>query len=78
MRSLGLRSVHSLFSALDLLIQLNILVLGENFNYCAILDDYDIGAKIGEGGFGYVLLGTHKQNKKQVAIKFMDVTEYCK
>lgn len=51
---------------------------GETFNNFAILDDYELGNVIGEGGFGQVLVGTHKQTKKKVAIKFMDVSESCK
>ena len=51
---------------------------GETFNNCAILDDYKIGELIGEGGFGKVHLGINKENKKQVAIKFMDMTQTCK
>lgn len=51
---------------------------GENFNNCAILDDYDIGEVVGEGGFGQVFLGKIKSNGNKVAIKFMDVSEYRK
>jgi serine/threonine protein kinase len=47
---------------------------GENFNYCAILDDYEIGRTLGVGGFGKVLLGRNKETNKQVAIKFTDVS----
>lgn len=46
---------------------------GENFNYCAILDDYELGRTLGVGGFGKVVLAQHKTHKKQVAIKFTDV-----
>lgn len=46
---------------------------GEQFNYCAILDDYDLGRTLGVGGFGKVVLGKHRETKKQVAIKFNDV-----
>ena len=46
---------------------------GEDFNYCAILDDYELGRTLGEGGFGKVKLGIHKETKQQVAIKFMDI-----
>lgn len=46
---------------------------GENFNYCAILDDYEMGRVLGVGGFGKVIHAKHKENKKQVAIKFTDV-----
>lgn len=34
---------------------------GEDFNYCAILDDYEIGRVLGIGGFGKVMLGKHKE-----------------
>jgi hypothetical protein len=34
---------------------------GENFNNYAILDDYELGGIIGEGGFGQVMLGTHRK-----------------
>ena len=46
---------------------------GDNFNYCAILDDYEIGRTLGVGGFGKVVLGKHKETKALVAIKFTDV-----
>ena len=46
---------------------------GDNFNYCAILDDYEMGRTLGVGGFGKVILGRHKETKQQVAIKFTDV-----
>jgi serine/threonine protein kinase len=60
----------NLISANDVLyIALN----GEHFNYCAILDDYDLGRTLGIGGFGKVVLGKNKENKKEVAIKFTDV-----
>ena len=60
----------NLISANDILyIALN----GEHFNYCAILDDYDLGRTLGIGGFGKVILGKSKENKKEVAIKFTDV-----
>lgn len=52
---------------------LYIALSGDNFNYCAILDDYDLGQILGVGGFGKVVLGTHKESKQQVAIKFTDV-----
>ena len=34
---------------------------GEDFNYCAILDDYEIGRVLGQGGFGKVMLGKHRE-----------------
>ena len=48
--------------------------LGETFNFCAILDDYDIQHVIGQGGFGKVNLAVHKETRKKVAIKFMDIS----
>jgi serine/threonine protein kinase len=51
---------------------------GKNFSNLAILDDYETGKVLGEGGFGKVILGTEKLTKKKVAIKYIDVTEQCK
>ena len=55
------------------IISLYLLLTGEDFNYCAILDDYEIGKTLGVGGFGKVVLGKHRENKTEVAIKFTDV-----
>ena len=52
---------------------LYIALRGEAFDHCTILDDYDIGRTLGVGGFGEVKLGTHRENKQEVAIKFMDI-----
>jgi serine/threonine protein kinase len=52
-------------------------IIGEDFNYSAILDDYQIIRELGQGGFGKVVLAKHKEDKKEVAIKFMDVSENC-
>lgn len=41
----------------------------------AILDDYETGKVLGEGGFGTVNLATEKLSKKKVAIKYIDVSE---
>jgi serine/threonine protein kinase len=49
------------------------ICLGEDFNYCAILDDYELGKTLGIGGFGKVVLGRQRENKSEVAIKFTDV-----
>ncbi len=51
-----------------------LIISGEDFNYSAILDDYVISRELGVGGFGTVMLGKHKEEKKEVAIKFMDVS----
>ena len=42
---------------------LYIAMRGEDFNYCAILDDYEMGRVLGIGGFGKVLLGKHRETK---------------
>ena len=48
---------------------------GESFNNCAIMDDYSIIKEpIGVGGFGTVHLATHRETKKNYAVKFMDVS----
>ena len=52
---------------------------GEPFNNCAILDDYSIVKEpIGVGGFGTVHLATHRETKKQFAVKFMDISSNSK
>ena len=46
---------------------------GEEFNFAAILDDYEMGQILGVGGFGKVYLAKHRVTRKEVAIKFTDV-----
>ena len=46
----------------------------ETFNNCAILDDYKMGEKIGEGGFGFVHIARNRETNKDYAVKFMDMT----
>lgn len=36
---------------------------GEDFSFAAILDDYELIRTLGEGGFGKVELGRHRENK---------------
>jgi len=48
---------------------------GEDFNYCAILDDYELGRVLGTGGFGKVILGKNRETKAEVAIKFLECGE---
>ena len=47
---------------------LYIALKGEDFSYCAILDDYELGRTLGVGGFGKVLLGKNWVDKSEVAI----------
>lgn len=51
---------------------------GEDFNNCAILDEYETGKLLGSGGYGDVRLAKHIQTKKKVAIKFMDISDQRK
>lgn len=51
---------------------------GEEFNNCAILDEYELGQIIGQGGFGRVRKAVTKKGKKEVAIKFMDISDLRK
>jgi serine/threonine protein kinase len=64
-----------LYLAMKGMIERELMSLGEEFSYSAILDDYLITEELGVGGFGKVMLGKHKEEKKEVAIKFMDVSE---
>ena len=50
------------------------LYLAEPFNFCAILDDYDIEKEIGRGGYGVVNLAINKETRKKFAVKFMDIS----
>jgi serine/threonine protein kinase len=51
---------------------------GEDFNNCALLDEYEMGQVLGEGGFGKVVLAKHVLTRKKVAIKFMDIQDQRK
>jgi serine/threonine protein kinase len=51
------------------------LFLGEAFNFCAVLDDYDLGKILGEGGFGRVHIAVHRETKREYAIKIMDIAQ---
>lgn len=46
---------------------------GEEFNNCAILDEYTLGEVIGRGGYGLVRKAVAIKGKREVAIKFMDI-----
>lgn len=49
---------------------------GEQFDHSAFLDDYIMGDEIGEGGFGKVFKATHKVTGENVAVKYMNISEY--
>ena len=50
--------------------------LGEEFDQKSLFSEYKITKKLGEGGFGLVMLGVHKKTQKKVAIKFVDPKAY--
>lgn len=37
---------------------------------------YEIGEKLGEGGFGSVYRATHSVTRERVAVKFIDLSRY--
>jgi len=51
---------------------------GEPYTYNNIIDDFKLIRSLGEGGFGKVMLGRHKEKGFDVAIKYMDISENCK
>ena len=72
----GKSTTFQLFYPLSLVEPMLIVYLfdiGEEFNFCALIDDYEIGKTLGVGGFGKVVLGKHREKKNEVAIKFTDV-----
>ena len=53
-------------------------LLGEDFNQSSLFSEYKIIKKIGQGGFGAVMLGVHKVTKEEVALKFVNAHAYGK
>jgi serine/threonine protein kinase len=51
---------------------------GKEFNSNQILDQYEKLDKLGQGGFGSVFKGRHKETGALVAIKYIDLTESSK
>lgn len=49
-----------------------IFLKGEDFDQFSCFSEYDLTEKLGEGGFGKVYLGIHKQTKQKVAIKIIN------
>lgn len=45
----------------------------ESFLRGTVCGDYIIGGKLGEGSFGKVMLGLHKDTQKKVALKFIEM-----
>ena len=53
-------------------------MVGARFDHSAYLDDFETIKAVGEGGFGQVFLMRHKETGKEIAVKRMDISEYCK
>lgn len=47
---------------------------GEEFDQYSCFSEYEIQQKLGEGGFGKVVLGVHKKTKEKVAIKSVNTS----
>ncbi len=47
---------------------------GEEFDQHSCYSEYEIQKKLGEGGFGKVVLGVHKKTKEKVAIKIVNTS----
>lgn len=47
------------------------IILGENFDYETFLKMYKMVKKLGEGGYGQVILGRHIITDEELAIKIM-------
>ena len=50
--------------------------VGHHFDYGTIIKQYKILKKLGEGGYGRVMLAKHTTTKELVAIKYMDITSF--
>jgi len=66
---------EAVFASRGTILKWRLIVLiknsGENFDRSSTLAEYDIIRTLGEGGFGEVLLATHKRSQELVAIKFL-------
>lgn len=60
------------------MVGLELTFAGEPYTYNNIIDDFKLIRALGEGGFGKVMLGRHKEKGFDVAIKYMDISENCK
>ena len=47
---------------------------GEEFDQHSCFSEYEITKKLGEGGFGKVVLGVHKKTQEMVAIKLVNTS----
>ena len=54
------------------------VILGEDFDQISMLAEYKIIKQLGQGGFGKVMLATHRQTGKEVAIKIVNAAKFGK
>lgn len=47
---------------------------GEEFDQNSCFSEYEIQKKLGEGGFGKVVLGVHRKTQEKVAIKIVNAS----
>ena len=52
------------------------LFIDESFDYQVCMENYELGKKLGEGGFGQVFLATETSSGKKVAIKLLSVLDH--
>jgi serine/threonine protein kinase len=50
---------------------------GREFDSTQIVDQYAKEQLLGQGGFGSVYRGRHKETGQLVALKYIDLTELC-
>ena len=65
-----------MYHKVKFLLELIIIFKGADFDQKSLYSEYEITKKLGEGGFGLVMLGTHKTTGQKVAIKFVNSKAY--
>lgn len=52
--------------------------IGEDFDQLSSFSEYEIEKLLGQGGFGKVMLATHRETKEKVAIKIIHASKFGK
>jgi serine/threonine protein kinase len=71
-----LRSGDHLFYSFSTKKDITNFQIDEGFDYQVCMENYEMGKKLGEGGFGQVYLATDKSSGKKVAIKLLSVLDH--